>query len=560
MKKLSIILLSSAVLITSVKAQMAGPYAIFSSAEFESPKGHQVQSPISYGKLGIIQVNPSTKDFNSYSFQLFSQDLKLIKENVVDLEGRIGDKVSYADFPAGSGMVKLKNKTYLFMREVIKNESGKGEGISALEFFPEKLDFATKSKNLFIASDKVKMSMDGFYGFDFSNDKTKFLCYYSLTPKERDDKMSKEIVGLQVFDENLTKVWGDEIEMPYTEAIMDNLGYTLSDDGKVYLLAKVFDSDDRKEGKSKKEPSYRFEVLVYQKGSKTPKIIQIKIDSYFPKEAYIYEDINHTIVVAGFYAKNRSTTEFSYDFFRGSGFSSPNPIDGAYMMRLDVEKGIAAKLNGGYYEIPSDIIKAYASEREKRKLEKKEENDESKDIGVDYLKIQKIYYGLPDGSTKILAEQYHVATRTTYSSNGGQQVHYDTYADDIFVFSIGKDGKLEFVTKIPKSQHSFDQKGAGISFNSIVTGSTVHLFFLDNIKNANLSVNEAPARHENGRGGFLTAITIDNKGAIKKYNMGEIDKFETNFFIRGFVKGDNDNLISTERKKKMNKLFSLEVE
>jgi len=554
MKKITLIAAVCSFFAITAKAQKAGPYTIDASVEFDSPKGHKVAEPMAYGKLGIIQVNK--KGLESFSFQLFSNDLKLKKENTVEIEKRLGEKVS----DDGIGMVHFKDKSYLFVREVIKNESGKFEGISALEFFPEKLDFGTSSKNLFLASDRVQATMDGFYGFDVSNDETKFMCNYTLTPKEKKDKLSKEIVGFQVFDQNLTKIWGEEVEMPYTEAIMDNLSYTLSDDGKVYLLAKVFDSDNRKEtGKDKKAPTYHFEVLVYQKGSKSPKIIEIKIDSYFPREAYIYEDDNHNIVVAGFYAKKASTVSYSYNPFTGFGGGSPGSIDGAYMVRLDVEKGQTVKVNGGYYEIPSEIIKSYASDREKRKLEKKEEKDDSNDIGVDYLKIRKIYYGLEDGSTKILAEQYHVEQHTHTTSNGGTTTSYDTYADDIFVLSISKDGKLEFVTKIPKAQHSNDAKGAGLSFNSMITGSTLHIFFIDNLKNYNLPPTQAPARHENNRGGFLTGVTVDPKGAIKKFNLGEIEKYETNFFIRGFVPGDGNSLISTERKKKMNKLFSLTV-
>jgi hypothetical protein len=92
-----------------------------------------------------------------------------------------------------------------------------------------------------------------------SHDETKFLYTYSLVPKEKKDKINKEVVGMQVFDENLVKQWGDDYQMPYTEAKMDNLGFILSDDLKVYLLAKVYDGDSPKEGKKDKtKPNYHF--------------------------------------------------------------------------------------------------------------------------------------------------------------------------------------------------------------------------------------------------------------------------------------------------------------
>lgn len=531
----------------SIFAQKAGPYVVKSSEEFESPKRHEIMDPVPYGKDGIIQVN--AKKSESFSFQLFSNDLKFIKENTVNTETKLNEHTSYDRF------FKFKNKTYLFVRDV--NKEAHTEGISALEFSPKDLDFTGSSKGLFQSSDKVRTlggsgvsalgyfyvkGYTGAYTFDVSNDATKFLYSYSLVPKEKKDKLNKDIIGLYAFDENLNKLWGGEYEMPYTEAIMDNLGYTIADDGKVYLLAKVFENDDRKAATKDGVPNYHFEILIYQKDSKTPKSVEIKIDNYFPKEAYIYEGNNHNIVIAGFYGK-----------------AANKPVDGAYMVKLDVEKATVSKVNGGYFEIPSEIIKAFTSEREKRKLEKKEDKDAEGDIGVDNLRIRDIYE-MPNGSTKIVSEQYWVR-RITYYDNSCHcmKTKYDTYADDIFVMSIDAKGKLDWVKKIPKAQHSSDAIGDGLSINSMVTGNDLHIFYIDNIKNLNLPATEAPKVHQNRMGGFLTAVTVTEKGDVKKFSLGQINDFDTNFFIRGFEDGGNNNIISTERKKKMNKLFSIEV-
>lgn len=530
----------------------AGPYVVKTSAEFESPKKHKVSDPIPYGKDGIIQVNE--KGIESFSFQLFSNDLKYQKENTVSTEGKFNDRVSYQN------VVKFKNKTYLFAREVFREEEK--EGVTALEFSPKDLNFVGSAKNIFKSSDKVQMARFsvgfalpygykvygtpqnmGGYDFKMSHDETKFLYTYSLVAKEKKDKLNKEIVGIQVFDENLVKQWGGDIQMPYTEAKMDNLGFLLADDCRVYLLAKVYEGEDAKSGKKDKtKPNYHFEILVYGKGKTTPKIIEIKLDSYFPKEAWLYESENHDINIAGFYGK-----------------AANKPVDGAYMVKLDAEKGTFSKINGGYYEIPSDIIKSFTSEREKRKMEKKEDKDEDNDIGIDNLEISDIYV-MSDGSTKIVSEQYHVRVTYYYDMNCKcMKTKYDTFADDIFVLSIDAKGKLDWVKKIPKAQHSPNAYGPGISINSMAVGNDVHIFYIDNLKNFNLPLTEAPKRHEDRRGGFLTGVTVTGKGDVKKYNLGEIEAYDTNFYIREFVDGGNNNLISTERRKKQNILFSIEL-
>src|SRR3954462_10938859 len=223
--------------ITLLEAQLptsSGVYTMKNSLPFESPKGHKVMEPIGYGKDGIIQVN--AKGVESFSFQKFSSDLKFEKENTVSTEGKIREDNYYERF------ISTKNKTYLFTREVKKE--AKTEGIAAIEFQPQNLDFVGKSTSLFQSTDKVKTtrkagvaisfwSIGGTVNYDFvlSEDKTKFMYDYTLVPKEKKDKINKDIIGLYAFDENLNKLWGGEYKMPYTEAIMDNLGYTLSDDG-----------------------------------------------------------------------------------------------------------------------------------------------------------------------------------------------------------------------------------------------------------------------------------------------------------------------------------------
>src|ERR1043165_812496 len=131
-----------------VNAQVsAGPYTVRNSAEFESPKKHAISDPIPYGDKGIIQVN--IQKAKSFSFQLFNNDLVYQKENTVPTEGLLNERVQY------ERAIKLKNKTYIMFRDVFREEDK--EGISALEFNPDKLDFVGKSINLFSSSIRVKM-------------------------------------------------------------------------------------------------------------------------------------------------------------------------------------------------------------------------------------------------------------------------------------------------------------------------------------------------------------------------------------------------------------------
>lgn len=533
-------------------------YHIHSSEIFKTPRRHDLEPPIGYGQEGIIQV--SHRKSKSFSFQKFSTDLKYVSGKEVNTEALLGPHSSYNRF------VKLNNKTYLFVREL--NKEAYTEGISALEFSPTELDFVGQRKPLFQSSDRIRLAGSSFswgysstnysssdnlgtandynYNFVTSADKSKFLYTYALLPKERKDYLNHEVIGMHVFDEDLNKVFGGEFEMPYSEAKMDNLGYTVANNGTVYLLARVYETARAKETAKDNKPNYHFEVLVYDKPTTTPTNIKLTFDQNFPKEAYIFEDTKGNVVVSGFYGKSLYSN-----------------IEGVYMVKFQVINGVASKVNGDFYSIPNEIIKSYTSDREKRRMEiiagrGGNNTGQTYDIGVDNLKIKKIYE-TPNGATKIVSEQYHVDMTQYYDFYSKTwRIQYYTYADDIFVISIDSAGTQEWVKKIPKAQYSGDAYGDGLSINSIVNGNNLELFYVDKMENLSLPVNQPPYVYVNGRRGYVTGVSIDDKGNVKKYSLGDAKRFKTNFFIRRFVNGGRANLISTLRKGKKNKLFSID--
>ncbi len=531
MKQIFQLLIAASLLPTTLLGQSEGPYTIRHSAEFESPKGHRLYKAIPYGANGIVQINED--GLESVNFQLFSKDLEFQKQNTVDIKSKFTNPKVSLDW-----IYKMKEKTYVFVREVYKET--KTEGISAIEFSPEKLDVVGEPIKLYTSSDKVTW---GIHSSRISEDRSKIAYNYTLVAAERNDKLNTHIVGIYVYDENLNKLWGDEFKMPYTEAKMNFESSTLGDDGKYYQMIKVYEDDRKKEATKDKKPNYHYEVLVFEKGQAQPKIVEIKLENYFPEDTYIYEDVNHNIVVAGFYSK---------------GVNSPT--DGAYMVKLDVANGTIAKLHGGYYEIPSDVIKSYMTDRQKEKIEKKEKknkDDETKELGINNLRIRDIY-AMQNGSSTIIAEQYWVEVYTHYNGKTTTTT-YKTFANDIFVMNIDANGKLAWVKKIPKRQRSNDASGSGLSINSYAIGNDVHLFYIDHIENFDLPENEAPRTHMNNAGGFLVGLNINETGMIRKYNLADVKLFETNFYIRDFIDGRNNNLIDVERKRKKNILFSIDI-
>lgn len=529
----------------SASAQKTDEITMRQSQDFETPGRHSINEPVAYGNKGIFQF--SNKGAKSVHVQLFGNDLKMIKENTDEIKSSLSE---HANNPI---IRRMGDKIYLFVRDVYRDT--KTEGVSALEFNPETMRFEQKDKKLFESSSRVAFWSSRFffgtfsfgdlgpYSMNFSKKESKVLFTYRLVPEKRNQKESHDEIGMYVFDQSLNKVWGREIRMPYTEAKMDNLDYAVTDEGIVYLLARVYEGETPREKRSRTAPNYHIEVFRYDGQSADPQIIQIALDGYVPKTARVFETLQGEILVAGFYAKALN-----------------KPTDGSFVLSLDETSKKMSLKNGGIFEIPSELIKSFVSSRELRRLERKENRDEENDLGVENLNVRAVYI-LKDGTIKMLAEEYQVVERTTttYSRTGSfTTTSYDTYANDIFVINASPDGKY-WVRKIPKAQHSRDAYGPELSFNSMVKGNDLYVFFVDNKRNKDLQKDEAPKTHQQGKGGYLTAVKLDALGNETRTYLGEIDEFETNFYIRYFVDGDQDNLIYTARRRRKNSLISIDM-
>ena len=152
---------------TDIVAQKSdSPVKMMQSEDFESPGRHEILSPIPYGEKGILQVN--NKGTKSFNFQLFSNDLKFIKDNTVEPKEKLSEHAAYPRF------IKIGDKTFLFVRDVYKDRDK--EGVSCLEFNLDKLNFEPRDQKLFETSDKV--AYNGLYGFSSESfeDENKIRC------------------------------------------------------------------------------------------------------------------------------------------------------------------------------------------------------------------------------------------------------------------------------------------------------------------------------------------------------------------------------------------------
>jgi hypothetical protein len=494
--------------------------------EFELPKKHYEVGFIGNAQTGYVEV--SHRHGESIGLQKFSSSLKLTGESEIPTDG----------LPKGymiESLTDINKKNYILYSTWSKDD--KVERFVAQELDVNKGSFNGAPKELLKSDVKLSGSlvMTGLYQFNTvgkwntvqSIDSSKVLVYYRVKPEEKRDAFNKDKIGLFVFDNKLNKIWGQEVEMPYTEKMMDNDDYVVDKNGTVYILAKVREDGSNKDSKDGK-PNYHYEVLTYTNGAKKPSISSFAFADKYVSDIALIEDPNGRVICAGYYSKEK----------RGS-------VDGAFFLSYDEGSKSMKNIKKGFYEFPSDVMKQFESARTQRKMEKKEEK--GKDAEVSNLKFRYLSVG-NDGSITLFGEQYAEVTTTYYNGRTSTTTtHY--YYDDIYVIQIGANGEQNWVKKIPKRQVGLNRAAdLGIHVHSAPSG--FYVFFVDNIKNLNISPDVAPELHASGAGGVLMSVKISNDGGTTKTNIFDFREEKMSLLVKDFSDVSPTQVIGRARKLK----------
>lgn len=368
--------------------------------------------------------------------------------------------------------------------------------------YADKIDLKTGkisilNKKLFsttkVAGASILIKIIGKYNFNFDADRKYMLVNYRLVPEEKNDRKNFDKIGLQVFDVDMNKVWGSEFRLPYTEAVMDNNDFSIDSKGNAYLLAKVFDSEDRREkDRATGKPAYHYEVFKFSKGKSDFTKTIIEVGDYFIHQTVIIESTTHDMIIASTYSKKAKS----------------NTTDGVFLAMVDTAGNIK-KYKNGYYEFPLEEMTKYESARAKRRMERRS------DYELPNLVARKIIVN-QDGSLFLGFEEFEINITENPPSNVGRRYTYQYRYDNIYGAKINSNGKFDWMRKIPKAQLSYVSMWGSMSYKLIADSSGYYFLYLDHKKNMNLDVDEKPKTHIDMHGGQVVVSKIDLQGNVTK--------------------------------------------
>jgi hypothetical protein len=187
-----------------------------------------------------------------------------------------------------------------------------------------------------------------------SYDEDIILIQYRKKPTIKNDDNSYDIIGLAVFEEDMTEISNKEVKMPYTESKMNNLDYSIDSRGFMYILSMVYKDNTQKLTNKEGNVNYGIELLRIDACSSEITHTPIKLgDNIYLNEIVLFNQKDNGMICAGYYTNNKKTL---------------NNANGVLLFELNKDGDLSNKVT---YEIPVEVLNMYKSKMDQKKQIKK---------------------------------------------------------------------------------------------------------------------------------------------------------------------------------------------
>ena len=372
----------------------------------------------------------------------------------------------------------------------------------------------------------------GFFTIYPTADGSKFLAVYKRKPLNRKNSENKDLLGFYVYNSSdYSEVWGGEVTMPYFEDQMMINTYYCMNNGEVNLLGKKMEGS--------------FFMLNYQSTSDS-KEIELDIPTeFFFQEFRLAEGKDGLLQCIGLYAAG---LDFKMTW---GGSSLAFNSNGVYSAVIDPVNGVQ---KSSEYEFPIDLVTQYLDDRQREKLEKRDQNEGK--AGIEDLKLKQ-FIPMADGGALLVAEQDYIR-QEMYRTSTENIRHFES----MVVMRLDAAGDISWVRKLPKRQTVLASNPKhGCGFKAVESNGKHIILFVDNVKNKDISADELPARHSDGAGGWLMAFIVDDAtGNWEREVITDLDDIkgteahqfqisrtfqvtENDFLLEMYIKGKKDNMV-----------------
>lgn len=455
---------------------------------------------------------------------------------------------TYENLPKGAffqDVVQLQDKIYVIYE--VKDRRAKKHTVYAqeinsetAEFKPEKILFETSRlveytvRPVDLSKMNTAFTTRPKFTIYKSFDDSKMMIQYRLKTLKNNDKKNIDEMGFMVYDKDLTEVGVNEVKMPYTEAVMNNVSYSVGSNGDCKMILA------HRENKT-------YEALTVKKTGETEvKDLGISTDQMV-RSLRMMEDNEGDFTCVGYYANG-----IEYKFGMGGGALAFN-VNGLLYFKIDKNNSVDIVKE---IEFPLEFIQQNLNERQQKGLEKREQDDKA---GI--LDLQMTYFTIKaDGSAIVYGERQYEREEYWMGPQRKRVFHFG----NIVGMKVDSNGELVWLKKLPKNQAGI--KGCGQMSIAVLEGpENDYVAYVDNPKNIELDADGGvPESHKDGMGGFLTTYKINHlTGDLEKHTLCDVHKIndykayqfntwrilksqEGMFLMEVYIKNKKDTMVKFE--------------
>jgi hypothetical protein len=351
--------------------------------------------------------------------------------------------------------------------------------------FVNSINDAGTVENDYIELDQIpskSKKKSGRYDLRYSNDSTKILILTHSTPKSKKDNESYKC---KVFDNNFKLLWEKTFNLDVKDDKFSFDAYTVDNNGKVYVLGiqKLKQSERIKSESTNKRPKYRYTIYSYDPSNSEQREFIVDGDKFLLSSIMrVNKDGN--LIFASSYANTSNT--------------------GAQgILNLIIDGKTNNLLHKSMEEI-SDEVNAITYRKKKAK----------KDKGIYALVMKEIIFK-ENGGYVLITEQEYIIVRTTRSSNGVTTTTYHYYNNDLILFSYDDKSKINWVSLVPKRQHTVNDGGFYNSYSSMVKDDKIYLFYNDEKRNEKIVDYKKRKVMTRPKNATLCYTSVDINGEMK---------------------------------------------
>jgi len=269
---------------------------------------------------------------------------------------------------------------------------------------------------------------------------------------------NEEPYFFKIYDPDMKEIYNNSIKLPLVGEAFSIDQIEIANSGNVYMLARI--SPDARELKRMKNIVYDYKLLSYNVVDGTVSKVDIKGKKFILVDAIIGVDENEQVDIYGFMVRKGKTD------YEGIFHQKYNPVTKTFAT------GDAKKAD---YVFSKTEVPEFRSERLTKIYE---------DM-YNYKLLDVLY--LSNGGSVVIAEHQNYWMDSIVVPGSKEIIYNDYYRfNDVLVAYCSPENTMDWMTRIPKSQYSYNDLGKYSSVASFAVGEKVFIFYNDNAKNLKL--------------------------------------------------------------------------